>query len=77
MSILFSLSLSLNKMWRPCVARGQPWLMLAIFSIIVVQIVAAEKDQRPPIARMKAAEIEDALHVSLSKPKGAPIRFSY
>lgn len=43
--------------------------MLAIFSIIVVQVVAAEKDQRPPIARMKAAEIEDALHVSLSKPK--------
>ena len=39
--------------------------MLAIFSIIIfAQNVIAEKDQHPPIARMKAAEIENALHVS-------------
>lgn len=43
--------------------------MLGILSITVLQYVTAEKDQRPPIARMNAAEIEDALHVSLYSPE--------
>ena len=42
------------------------WLTTCILIIGFTQYLAVDAEQRPVVARMRAAEIEDALHVGLT-----------
>lgn len=53
----------MSRQWGP---PWLPWLTTCVLVLSFTQYVAANADQRPVVARMRAAEIEDALHVGLT-----------